>query len=146
MFEIDYDQEVPNIITDTAKKVSDAFNKKLNTLGITRVQWIALFYLGQDEYFNQNELAMKMKITRSSITRLIDRMEKEGYVKREKELNDRRITRLFLTEKGIKLREILIPEDEKFNRIILQNISSEELNIFKRVLKKMEENTPANYV
>ena len=81
-----------------------------------------------------------MNIKGSSVARLIDRLEKGEYVSRKKDVNDRRVTLLELTEKGRKLRTDLMPEGEKFSNLITKGISDEEIEIFKRVLKTMKEN------
>ncbi|QIB28218.1 MarR family transcriptional regulator [Caloranaerobacter azorensis] len=109
-------------------------------LGVTRVQWIALYYLGKYAGIKQKELAEKMNIKDSTVARLIDRMEREGYVIRVKDLEDKRITKLYLTEKGIELREKLLPEGKKMSEILSKNITDEEMEIFKRVIKKMVDN------
>ncbi|MCG8502709.1 MAG: MarR family transcriptional regulator [Firmicutes bacterium] len=139
MFELD--DCVSYIATNAVKKVADAFNKKLMALGITRVQWTALFYLGKYKSISQFELAEKMNIKTSTMARLIDRMEREGYVIRAKEPADRRVTKLVLTDKGRDLREKLIPEGERFSKLVSRDISDEEIRIFISVLNKMVENS-----
>lgn len=128
------------ITNKASKKMADAFNERLMAKGISRVQWTALYYLGKEKYINQRQLAEKMGIKDSTVVRLVDRMEKDGLVAREKELSDRRVTNIVLTEKGKILREKLLPEGEKMSRIFSQNISDEEMEIFKKVLKQMVEN------
>ncbi|QEK11375.1 MarR family transcriptional regulator [Crassaminicella thermophila] len=136
----DLDACVAFITNNAAKKMSDAFNERLVSLGSTRVQWIALYFLGKYERISQSELAEKMNIKTSTVARLIDRMERDGYVKRVKDEKDRRITNLELTQEGIHLRNKLLPEGEKMSEIFSQNITDEEFKIFKKVLEKMVEN------
>ena len=81
-----------------------------------------------------------MNIKDSTVARLIDRMEKEGYVMRLKDPSDKRVTNLILTEKGRKLREEFLPEGQKMSEIFSQNITEEEFETFKRVLTKMVDN------
>ncbi len=128
------------ITNNTAKKIAEAFNERLQPLGITRVQWIALYFLGEKESITQKELAEKMNIKDSTLARLIDRMEKEGYVERVKNSGDRRFTNLVLTAKGSKSREKYLVEGEKLSAQCSKNISKEEIEIFTKVLKKMLDN------
>lgn len=51
---------------------------------------------------SQKELSDKMNIKESTTVRLVDRMEKDGFIVRFKDSNDRRITYIELTEKGKK--------------------------------------------
>lgn len=128
-------------ITDNSTKViTDVFDQMLSGRGVTRVQWIALYYLGLQECMNQKELAEKMQIKESTVARLIDRMERENLVERQRNENDRRVFNLVLTEKGIRNRVTLLPEGEKFNDIVSKDISEEEMKVFMSVLKKMVSN------
>lgn len=138
MFNLD---DCVGFITSTAaKQLSDAFNERLSQYGTTRVQWIALYYMGEYENISQNELAEKMNIKTSTMVRLIDRMERDGYASRMKDKIDRRITNLILTETGKKLREDLLPMGEAFSNDAVKNISSQDLDTFKQVLSTMIEN------
>ena len=92
------------ITNKCSKKISDEFNRRLQEYGVTRVQWIAIFYIGKyDNGISQRELSDLMNVKESSMVRLIDRMEKEELVIRKKNDNDRRITSIFLTDKGYPL-------------------------------------------
>lgn len=113
-------------------------------LGVTRVQWIALYYLGKEESISQKELAEKMNIKESSVARLLDRMERDGLVERVKNENDKRVTNLRLTDKGKQYRVKLLPEGEEFEKLLYKNISEEEMRIFTAVLTKMVNNISEN--
>lgn len=123
-----------------AKKLADEFNKRVQQYGMTRVQWIALFYIGRSDSIFQKELSDLMNVKESSMVRLIDRMEKEDLVIRKKQANDRRITSIFLTPKGKEFREKVLPLGQEFQDDATKGISAEELNNFKNVLKKMIQN------
>lgn len=136
----DLDTCVAFITNKAAKKMADTFNDRLAPLGITRVQWIALYYLGKYQGINQKELAEKMNIKDSTVARLIDRMEKDGLVKRLKNPDDRRAIKLMLTEKGERQRERFLPEGEKMSNIFAEGLTEEEIETFIRVIKKMVKN------
>lgn len=131
---------VAYMASHSTKFLIDVFDHMLNCKGITRVQWIALYYLGTQKQINQKELAAKMHIKESTVARLIDRMEKEDLVIRKKCEEDRRCFKLILTEKGIQYRERLLPEGEKFNQIASKDISEEEMQTLMSVLEKMTNN------
>lgn len=133
----DLDACVGFITNKAGKKMADEFNERLLKVGITRVQWIALYYLGKHDDINQKELGELMDIKESSVARLVDRMEKEGYIFREKDINDRRITKLLLTDKGKEYRKKLLPEGEKMAQVFAEGISDEEIVIFLKVIDKM---------
>lgn len=125
------------ITSTAAKRIADAFNEKLMRLGITRIQWIALYYLGDCEYMTQTMLAQKLNVKNSTAARLVDRMERDGHVYRGKDKNDRRTINLMITADGRQIRERIFPEGEKLSILACKGIGEEEKTIFKNVLNKM---------
>lgn len=138
MFEL---EECIGFITNNiSKELANAFNDRTMKDGISRVQWIALYYLGKYETLSQIELCNKMNKKQSTIVRLIDRMMRDGLVIRKKDSNDRRITKIVLTEKGRELREKVFPIGDEMSHIFTKGITEEELQVFTDVLNKMQEN------
>lgn len=131
---------VAYMASNSTKFLTETFDQMLSSKGITRVQWIALYYLGSQEHINQKELAQKMHIKDSTVARLIDRMERENLVIRQKSQEDRRSFKVMLTEKGLQYRDELIPEGQKFNEIASKDISEEQMQVLMDVLEKMVKN------
>ncbi len=128
------------ITNSASKKITDEFNRRIKDTGITRVKWIALFYIGEVEGISQRELSQKMNVNESSIVRLLDRMEKEELTLRVRDSQDRRIIKISLTDKGKELREEVMPLGQQFQDDATKEISQEELDTFKYVLEKMIKN------
>jgi DNA-binding MarR family transcriptional regulator len=138
MFDLD---DCIGFITNRASKIIvDEFNRRLKSSGLTRVKWMALYYIGKEEGISQKELSHKMNVNESSIVRLLDRMEKEELSVRERDTQDRRITKISLTPKGKALRNELMPLGERFQDDATKGISLEQLDAFKYVLDKMLSN------
>ncbi|MFL0267888.1 MarR family winged helix-turn-helix transcriptional regulator [Candidatus Clostridium radicumherbarum] len=128
-------------ITENAmKQVSEAFGRRLQNTGITRVQWIALYYLKTQKRISQKDLSRLMNVKDSSAGRLIDRLERDGLIERERNDNDRRVIYISLTDKGDKLISDLIPFGTQFNDDLLEGIDEKDLLIYDKVLKKMLSN------
>jgi len=143
---LDIDTCLAFITGVTAKKVADNFNERLTKKGITRVQWMALYYIGKYGKVTQAELANLMNIKASTAVRLLDRMEREEYIVRERSLEDRRVTFISLTDKGKRLRAELLPEGEKMSLIVRKGITDEEIKIFKHVLDKITNNVDSEEI
>ncbi len=125
-------------VTESAmKKITDAFGQRLQESGVTRIQWIALYYLGEDKKLSQRDLGQLMNVKDSSVGRLMDRMTRDGLVERVPSEKDRRVHNIQLTEKGRIYREELMPLGQKFNDALIKNISIEDLLTFDRVLRQM---------
>ncbi|WP_058485917.1 MarR family winged helix-turn-helix transcriptional regulator [Defluviitalea phaphyphila] len=128
------------ISTNTIKKISEAFDRWLSEYNLTRIQWIALYFLFTKGDLSQRELSQLMEISDSSVLRLVDRLEREGLVKRERCQEDRRIIQLVLTEKGKSLIKSSLHVGSEFSDLLIKNIDEKELYIFQKVLQNMYEN------
>ncbi|MEN3004631.1 MarR family transcriptional regulator [Dehalobacterium formicoaceticum] len=128
------------ITGNSARKINEAVNERVFKNGVTSVQWIALYNIGKYEKISQTDLCHAMNKKPSTVARLIDRMEKEGYVLRQRSSEDRRVIYLSLTDKGTRARVDLLPKADKLSKIVSKGISEEHLAIFKNVLKTMSEN------
>lgn len=72
-------------------------------VSLTREQWSVLAVLWKTDGCSQQMIANSTSRDKPSVTRLIDNLVKEGYVKRKSHENDRRLNLIFLTEKGKKV-------------------------------------------
>lgn len=78
-----------------------AMNESLAEFGLTEGTWRPLIYLFRAvEPLSQNDLAELMGLDRSSVVRLLDVLQRAGYVTRQEDTQDRRIKRLHLTQAG----------------------------------------------
>ncbi|MEL7648931.1 MAG: MarR family transcriptional regulator [Sedimentibacter sp.] len=136
----DLDKCVGHITENVIKQITEAFGKRLENTEITRIQWIALYHLKSNKIMSQRDLSNLMYVKDSSAGRLIDRLERDGLIKRERNNSDRRIIYVELTEKGDQLITKLLPYGEKFNSDLVKGISEEDLIIYEKVLKKMLSN------
>ncbi|WP_298844183.1 MarR family winged helix-turn-helix transcriptional regulator [Clostridium sp.] len=128
------------INSKTSKKMANMFNERLIPLGVTRVQWIAMYYLLKYGDLSQKELGEKMDIKESTVARLLDRMEEDGLIIRTQASEDRRVKYIKLTHKGRERIEELLPEGQNMSNFFSMGITEEEIEVFKRVLKKFMKN------
>jgi len=119
------------------KQFSEAFGRKLEGSGITRIQWIVLYYVNEAEKISQRELAHLMNVKDSSIGRLIDRLERDKLLERQRSLEDRRVINVLLTQEGKDLFSTVVHLGEEFNNQLTAGIAQEDLEIFDRVLHQM---------
>ena len=85
------------MLSDVARLIRTVFDRRVRDLGLTRAQWLVLTRVYRRPGVSQTELADMLEIDRASAGRMIDRMEKNGWVERRPDNGDRRINRLHLT-------------------------------------------------
>ena len=72
----------------------------LEALGLYRGQPPVLFELWRQEGLPQAELADRLKIAPATVTRMLQRMERAGFIRRQPDPDDQRVTRVYLGEAG----------------------------------------------
>ena len=84
-----------------------------------------------------SELSDRIRAQNSTVTGIIDRMEREGLVVRERSTTDRRVVFIRLTPKGRKLAEDLPIEPWEIFRDALESLSANETRDLTRILGKV---------
>lgn len=120
-----------------AKDLADCLEKRLNHYNITRSQWIALYYIKNNNMITQKQLADKMSLKEPSVVRLLDKMELYGWVNRISSNDDKRMKFLALTDSGKEIETAMLDVAEKFKSDVLYGISLKDLDVFKSTLNKM---------
>jgi len=85
------------LLSDVARLMRAAFDRRVRRLGLTRAQWQVLAQLYHRPGISQTELAEALEVERATAGRMIDRLERKGWVVRVADPLDRRINRLELT-------------------------------------------------
>jgi DNA-binding MarR family transcriptional regulator len=101
---------------------------------VTPIQVMLLFFLQKNDGLSLTQISQGLMLENPTVTGLIDRLEKSGYVKRSDHPNDRRVYLVYLTEKGNLVANKALPIVKKLNEEIKKGYSREEIEGFKKVL------------
>lgn len=118
--------------------ISDALVK--GQFDLTRVQWVLLKLLHDQDGQTQNELALITDRNKASLTRLIHTMERKELVKRIAHQQDKRFNRIFLTEKGRQRYQETLPVFYECLDQLQAGINMQEIEELLRLLKKIQHN------
>ena len=75
--------------------------------------------------------------TKPTVTVLVDKLEKLGYLKREASEEDSRFTNIVLTQKGEDFKVIFEKISKELNKMLYKNLSPEESELIEKLLKKI---------
>lgn len=89
------------------------------------------------------ELADAAGVTRATMTGLIDTLERDGYVKREPDPDDRRMMSVLLTPKGEKFLQEFLPGHFRAIAVLMSSLSENERKVLVRLLNKIQEQATA---
>jgi DNA-binding MarR family transcriptional regulator len=108
------------------RKLSDVIKKAGHK--ITIEQWTILNALWENEGLIQTELAQKTFKDKTNLTRILDKLERDSLVERNKNINNRREHKITLTKKGSDLFKKLIPIAIANNESVLSILTADERN------------------
>src|SRR4051812_32602484 len=94
----DDERHIGFLISDVARLMRTAFDRRVRGLGLTRSQWLVINRLHRRPGATQSELAEMLEVEKATAGRMVDRMEKKGWIVRRPDAFDRRINRLHLTD------------------------------------------------
>lgn len=106
---------------------------------LTAPQFIALQRIISKGDLTIGELSTEMSLACSTITDLIDRMEKNQLVTRFKDENDRRVVRIRVEEKGNKVVEDVLNRRKDYISKVLESFNKEEKELLAQNLMKLYE-------
>ena len=84
-----------------------------------------------------SELSERIRAQNSTVTGIIDRMEREGLVVRTRSTEDRRVVKIKLTEKGSKIARAIAVEPMEIFRGALESLSPVETKDLLKILTKI---------
>mgnify|MGYP001559982976 CR=1 FL=1 len=87
-------------LADVSRLMRRSFDQRARSIGVTRAQWRVLTMLMRHEGINQGGLADLIEVEPITLCRMIDRLAEASLVERRPDPNDRRVWRLFLTDKA----------------------------------------------
>jgi len=90
-------------LKSTMKRVEKHIGAALEEYGVTMAQSFILFSLLEKDGCTLTEIGNRAQIDNSSLTTMVDKLEKEGLVERRLFAQDRRVVNLYLTERGREL-------------------------------------------
>lgn len=119
------------------------FRTKIVPKELSYSQVLAIIII-PNEGIEMSELALALGLENSTVTRLIARLEVNGFVKRKKSAKDKRATIVFLKNKGLIVQKNIENKSDLIGQEIFQNENQsqketalENLSLFQWALKKM---------
>lgn len=113
-------------------------------INITPQQWAVLTYLWNEDGISQQKLANIFSKDKTSMTRLLNNMEKNELIERVQDTADKRNKRVYLTYQSKLIKEDSIRIAERTLKEILDGIDHSELKQSKKVLKLINKNLESN--
>lgn len=134
---IDVGKSVGFLLAKAYQRGCAIFKEEFEGYDITPQQFGLLGFLWQEDGLSQAELSVRSQIDRTTMGGLIDRLEKEGLVKRLSDPDDRRAYRICLTARGKAMEEELSAIAERTQSRFTAALTEEEQETLKKLLQKL---------
>ena len=117
------------------RRITKFYNRRLRAFGITYNHLFVLTCLWERDGLNSKDLSELLVLDSSSLTGHLDRMERSGLVVRRDDPTDRRAVRVFLTEKGRRLRKELEPIGRELKETLRAGVPAERVAALEQGLR-----------
>lgn len=128
------------LIADLTRLFGRIFDRRAAHLGLTRAQWRALKRIHDHQGLSQVELADGMDMEPIAVGRLVDRLQKAGFVERRTDPDDRRRWRLYLRPQAMQVMDDIIELSSRLRAEALEGLSDGEVEAVMRALLHLRDN------
>jgi DNA-binding MarR family transcriptional regulator len=139
---VDYEKSVGPWLGKTVKILDYYLQEALqnNGLDLSKEQMLVLKKLHENDGLNQNDLALLTWRNKSSLTRLLSKMEKKHYIRRVQSHEDKRNNHVYLTPLGRDIFQRTQPVIRNLLMTMERNITDVEIEQMINTLKKIQAN------
>jgi DNA-binding MarR family transcriptional regulator len=114
--------------------------QSLEKIGLHRGQPPILFALGKQDGMTHSELAAKMEVTPAAISNMVKRMEQAGFVVRQRDAEDERVSRVYMTDAGRAIYSEMEAIAQQVNETTFAGFTEEERSIMRDFLMRVHGN------
>ena len=128
------------LVTDVTRLMRKLFDRRAQRFDLTRAQWRALKRVHHGEGITQNELAEFLEMEPIAVGRVIDRLQKAGFLERRADPSDRRVWRLHLLPKAHGVVDDMEQIASELFHGSQRGISAADMKTMMSVLARMKDN------
>ncbi len=121
-----------------SRQMAKVYRDRLTQYGISQPQFFLLIALYEEDNILIIRLAEKVALDKSTLTGILDRLERDGLVKRVSRKENRRSLYICLTTKAHALQNDLTRIYDEINQLFFSRLSEQERDVFDVVMKKLE--------
>lgn len=123
-----------------SNKIQRAIGKEVSQYNITSIQARIIGFIHRESdkrNIFQRDIEEEFDIRRSSVTSVLQLMEKNGYIIRESVCEDARLKKLVLTEKGSEIQKTVHKSILKFEETLRGELSDDEVDTFINLIHRL---------
>ncbi|MCY7790188.1 MarR family winged helix-turn-helix transcriptional regulator [Bacillus haynesii] len=128
-----------------ARALDSISNIEFKEHDLTKGQYLYLVRICENPGIIQEKLAEMIKVDRTTAARAIKKLEMKGFIERRDDEHNKKIKKLFPTEKGNEVFPFIKRENDHSNRVALEGFSEEEAEIIFKLLQRVRKNVEKDW-
>lgn len=133
-------KEILREIGMIARALDSISNLEFKEYDLTKGQYLYLVRICENPGIIQEKLAEMIKVDRTTASRAIKKLEMNGFIEKKEDEHNKKIKRLFPTDKGKQVFPIIKRENDYSNSVALTGFSEREAETIFHLLKRMRKN------
>jgi len=126
------------LLAKAYQKAHGNLKKRLHSYGLTPIQFLTLTALVEEDGISAGEIGKRLVLDNATLSGVLDRLAHKDWIEKQTDLKDKRLLRVYLTDKAKALQEELGEERQQANEEILHSLSIEEKVLLKRLLRDVQ--------
>ena len=140
MSKSDQPETIDLLLANVCHLHRERIHQLFEALGLYQGQPPMLRELWEQEGLTQTQLAENLKIAPATVTKMLQRMEKTGFIQRKPDPEDQRVSRVYLTEAGRKVQNEVENVFKTLEAETFAHLTLEENLLLRRLLLQLRDN------
>lgn len=124
-------------------QLADQISSNLTTIyssqfGVSLSEWRVLALLGQQASMISTDISQRTKMDKAKVSRAVHKLDQEGFLHRERDEQDHRVSHLRLTQAGVKLYNSIIPKALEWEESLVDTLTDDEKALLHRLMNKLD--------
>ena len=123
-----------------ARSLDSIANIEFKECNLTKGQYLYVIRIYENPGIIQEELSDMIKVDKTTISRAVKNLEKDGFIEKKSDKENKKIKRLYVSEKGEEVYDFIRRENDYSNEIALKGLSKSEAEEIQKLLIKVRKN------
>lgn len=128
-----------------ARALDSISNIEFKEYDLTKGQYLYLVRICENPGIIQEKVAEMIKVDRTTAARAIKKLEMNGFIEKKEDDQNKKIKKLFPTEKGKTIFPIIKRENDHSNRVALAGLSESEAETIFQLLQRVRKNVEVDW-
>ncbi|WP_019394416.1 MarR family winged helix-turn-helix transcriptional regulator [Priestia filamentosa] len=133
-------KEILREIGMIARALDSISNIEFKEYDLTKGQYLYLVRICENPRIIQEKLVEMIKVDRTTASRAIKKLEMNGFIEKKEDKHNKKIKKLFPTEKGKKVYPFIKRENDYSNIVALKGLSEREVETIFHLLQRVRKN------